>query len=138
MSSSTVRFRRGEFSAHDLPIELCLLEVVRQIDDQELVEPWLRGMRDEWHLQATSGFGFGVAPALDRFVTTDARRVQLVTLFRRALASLANRASVFTPEELSELGVGGPDTIYSLSYPTNEVIDVGTSFLRLLTEEPAG
>src|SRR5438105_595651 len=100
MSATTVRFRGSEFVANDLPIEVWLLEVVRQIDNEKVVESWLKDLRDEWHLQATSGFGFGVSPALDDLVTTDARKDELVHFLLLALESLAKRSSMITPEEL--------------------------------------
>lgn len=135
MSSSTVRFKGAEFSAYDLAIELWLLEVVRQIDGAETVEPWLRELRDEWYLQATAGFGFGVSPAPDRFVGTRDRSERLADLSHRSLAALAKRSGDFAPEEMNGSGVGGPGTVYSRPFPTAAVIEVGERFAALLSQE---
>jgi len=46
---------------------------VRQIDALPEVPAWLREVREEWHLQATAGFGFGVMPGLDDVATDEER-----------------------------------------------------------------
>ena len=130
MSSTTIRYRNSEFVANDLPIEVWLLEVVNQIDAEA---PWLISLKEEWHLQATSGFGFGPAPALDEFATSNDRRRVLEALFSKAIESLSRRTGPFTPDELNDMGVGGDEVIYSGELPTQMVIDVGRQFLSLIS-----
>ena len=137
MSSTTVRYKDAEFVANDTFIELWLLEVVRLIDQETPIEPWLKELRDEWHLQGTSGFGFGVCPALERFVTDDARRDTLVWLFQKALEAVGNRGTSISVEELQRSGAGGPGTFYTQELPTTAVIEVGQNFLNLLSAPPA-
>ena len=133
MSSTTVRYKDAEFVANDLPIEVWMLEVVHQIDVDGGVDPWLHELREEWRLQATSGFGFGPSPALDGFVTTDNGRRQLAHYFRKALESLSKRHSIITPAELSQSKVGGLQSHYARGLPTRMVVEVGNQFLALIT-----
>ena len=133
MSSTTIRYRDAEFVANDLPIEVWMLEVAHQIDADGAFDPWLHELREEWRLQATSGFGFGPSPALDGFLTTDDRRQQLARYFRKALESLSKWNSIITPDELSQSEVGGQQSYYTRGLPTRMVIEVGNQFLALIT-----
>jgi hypothetical protein len=110
-----------------------MLEVVRQIAADNRADPWLDELKAEWHLQATSGFGFGPTPNLDYFLTTDYRKQQLAHYFRKTLEFLSKRCRGFTPDELDQSGVGGKGVIYSQELPTQMVIGVGREFLGLLT-----
>jgi len=133
MGSTTVSFHGAEFVANDTYIELWMLEVVRHIDKEKVIEEWLKDLRNEWHLQATSGFGFGVCPQLDNFLTTDMRNKKLLDLFRRSLDSLFSGSGTISAEELAQPGAGGPDAVYARSLPIQMVIEVGESFVRLLS-----
>lgn len=124
-----MRFHDAEFVANDLPIEVWLLEIVGQIDLVKSVETWLRELRDEWCLQATSGFG--ICPALDKFVTNEARKTRLTELFLASLEALSNGRKVIPSHELEKSGVGGPNSIYTRDLPAKVVIDVGKQFLSL-------
>jgi len=134
MGVETVRYRSAEFMASDTYIELWMLEVVRQIDISETAVPWLKEMRDDWHLQATAGFGFGPCPELDRVATTQDRRAELLRLFDKAMASLKTRGRDFTPAELYAWGVGGTDVYYSTDVPLDNVIRVGEQFIELVSQ----
>jgi len=133
MSSTSVWFRDRKFSAYDLAIELWLLEVVNQIDNGEVIDPWRKELRDEWHLQATAGFGFGPTPDLDHFVTTNVKRDRVRELFVKALDSLAKRSDHYSAEELQRSGAGGPYSNYSGAFATQWVIEVGQQCLSLLS-----
>jgi hypothetical protein len=133
MSSTTIRYRDSEFVANDTPIEAWMYEVSCQIDADAGTDPWLDELREEWRLQATSGFEFGPCPALDKFLDTDDRRERLAGYFRKALTTLAQRGSVIPPEELSRSGIGGKEVIYTQGLPIQMVIDVGEQFLALIS-----
>jgi hypothetical protein len=132
MGNTTICFRDREFVANDCLIEIWMLEVSRQVGNDAQVEEWLVNLRDEWKLQAAAGFGFGPSPALDDFITTDERRQRMTDYFHKALESLSRRDRDFTPDELSRNSVGG-DVHYSQPVPTQMVIDVGNSFLDLMS-----
>lgn len=132
MSYTVIRFGDKEFVANDLFIKLWMLEVARQIADDPDIDQWLRDLKTEWHLQATAGFGFGPTPALDEIVVSNERRIRLTYYFHMALKSLSERNGLFTPEELSLSGVGGPTVTYLGDIPTQSVIDVGTQFIQLI------
>jgi hypothetical protein len=110
-----------------------MFEVACQIDADAGIDPWLDELREEWRLQATSGFGFGPSPALDKYLDTDDRRKRLAGYFRKALKSLSQRGSVVTPDELSRFGIGGEQAIYTQGLPTQMVIDVGEQFVALIS-----
>ncbi|VTS01070.1 hypothetical protein [Tuwongella immobilis] len=133
MIATTVRYRDAEFIAYDLVIEVWMLEVARQIDADAVLAPWPDEIRKEWRIQATSGFGFGPSPALDKFVDSQQRREQLACYFRKALQSLTQLGSVLSPAELARSGVGGNQAIYTRGLPTPLVIEVGEQFLALIS-----
>jgi hypothetical protein len=91
MSSTTVRYRDAEFVANDLPIEVWMFEVARHMDSDVGSDSWVDEMKEEWRLQATSGFGFGPSPTLDNYVDSDDRRERLAGYFRKALKSISLR-----------------------------------------------
>ena len=132
MGFTTVWYRGAEFTANDTVIEVWLFEVCRQMDTDAETDPWLDELRGEWRLQATSGFGFGPTPALDKFLDTDDRRKRIADIFRKTLETLAHPHRFITPDELSQSGIGGKEVIYSKNLPTQMVIDVGKRFLALL------
>jgi len=133
MSATTIRYRNSEFVDNDLPIEVWLLAVVREIAADAEIAPWLDDLSEEWRLQAISGFGFGPSPALDKFLNTGDRREQMAHYFRKALESLSQRSTVITVDELSQSGVGGQHAIYTQELSTRLVIDVGNKFLDLIS-----
>jgi hypothetical protein len=133
MSSSTIRYKGSEFVANDLPIEVWMFEVARQIDADASTNPWLDEIREEWRLQATSGFGFGPSPALDKYLDTDDQRERLASYFRKALQVLSQRGGTITPDELSQSEIGGEEAIYTRGLPAQMVVDVGEQFLALIS-----
>lgn len=133
MGWTNINFREAEFVANDTPIEVWMFEVSRQINSDAGIDPWLGELRDDWRLQATSGFGFGPSPDLDKYLTTDDRREHLLGYFRKALTVLSQRNSIISPDELSHSEIGGKDVIYTQGLPTQMVIDVGEQFVALIS-----
>ncbi len=88
MGSSTVDFRDLSYVASDGGLEVWLHFLVVEIDQLSPLSPWLQEVRNEWQLQSTAGFDFGVTPALDRLITTEAQRATVLQLSERALAAL--------------------------------------------------
>ena len=133
MSSTTIRYRDAEFVGNDLPIEAWMLEVACQMDADAGTDAWLDELREDWRLQATSGFGFGPSPALDKFVDSDGRRERLAGYFRKALKAISLRGSVIAPDELARSGIGGDQAVYTRGLPTQMVTEVGEQFLALIS-----
>lgn len=88
MSTSSVQFRGSSFVANDATLEVWLALVADEIDGMPDPPDWLADLRDDWDIQATSGFGFGVVPELDRWAADEARREVLVEVCERAYARL--------------------------------------------------
>jgi hypothetical protein len=132
MSSTFVRFRGQGFEANDTALEVWLALLVREIDKMDLVPDWLHEVRDEWYLQSTSGFGFGVMPRLDDFVTSEERRKSILTLSRQALKKLESYGQVVPREELNSLKTGGKNSIFTQDVPISELARPARYFIKLL------
>jgi hypothetical protein len=132
MGSTHIGFRDKGFEASDFAIEIWLALMVREIDALAQVPAWLREVRDEWHLQATTGFGFGVMPDLDRFVTDDTRRDLLIALGRLALARLADLGEVIPRDILNGFQTGGPGASFTGDADAAPFRRTGEYFLKLL------
>jgi hypothetical protein len=132
MSSTTVTFRGKEFEAADSVLAVWLELLVHEIDRLEEVPPWLREARDEWHLQATAGFGFGVIPALDEFVVDDERRALVLQLSERARQAIERWGDPVDPNVLNDLNTGGSDGAFLSAVPAEAFRRVADYFIKLL------
>jgi hypothetical protein len=132
MSSTYVRFRDRGFEASDSTLEVLLALLVKEIDHLRDVPDWLRETRDEWYLQSTAGFGFGVIPGLDRFVTSDDRRQTILRIAASALEKLKAYGPVIPAETLNSLGTGGEGATFTQSAPATEFIRTARYFIKLL------
>jgi hypothetical protein len=113
VGSTYIAFRGAGFEAGDAAVEVWLILLVRAIDDLDDPPAWLREARDEWELQATVGFGHGVMPELDRFVTDDERRDAVLTLSRKASERLDSYGDPISRNDLNALGTGGPRATFT-------------------------
>lgn len=136
MGSSYVEYHGIGFEANDAALEVWLQLLVREIDALGDVAPWLREMREAWHLHSTAGFGFGVVPNLDRFVTDDARRAVVLSLCDWALRRLDALGDTFGRDALNAMGVGGEGAHFTRDIPTAFFNDIGRQFVGLLRGEP--
>jgi len=96
------------------------------------VPDWLAEMRDEWHLQATAGFGFGVMPALDRYATDEVRRNIILDLSRRALEELERWGDPLPHEKLNALHTGGEGATFTQDPPADIFLRTARYFIKLL------
>ena len=113
-------------------MEVWLALLIREIDQLPDRPDWLQEARDDWHEQATGGFGFGIVMNLDRFVSDETRRSLLASLVERALGWLARHSDSFTRDELNAMGVGGQRNSFTRDVPTEVFARVGRYFQRLL------
>ena len=132
MGRSFIQFRGRRFVTSDDAIRVFLALIVREIDTLHDVPAWLRETRDEWNLQVTEGFGFGVMPGLDRFVTDDDRRDTLVTLSRRALARVEAFGPIIPRDALDALNTGGEGVVFDCDVPAEIFAATGRDFVQLL------
>jgi len=138
MGSTFIDYRAQGFEANDGAIEVLLALLVQEIDKLDQIPDWLREARDEWELQATAGFGFGVMPELDRFITDDSRRYTVIDLTRRALKELESWGDPITSETLNDLETGGKNSTFTEDVPAAIFLRTARYFLKLLegTLEP--
>lgn len=84
MGSTYIEYKGKGFEADDFAIEVWLMLIVQEIDKLDPAPAWLAEMREEWNLQATAGFGYGVMAELDHFATDAKRCNMILDLCRRA------------------------------------------------------
>jgi len=132
MGSTFVDFRGKGFEAADAALEVWLALLVRQIDELGEAPGWLREAREEWHLQASSGFGFGVIPDLERFITDDQRRDTVLALCRGAIAELEGCGEVIPRDELNALQTGGAGSTFTSDASALPFLRTGRYFVKLL------
>ncbi len=135
MSSTTINFRGLGYEASDGVLEVWLHFLVGEIDKLPHVSSWLKETREEWQLQATAGFGTGVDPDLDRFVTDETRREIVLSLSKDALRTLGQKGEVIGKEELNHMCLGGEGSSYLSDVPIKAFVQVGRYFIRLLNGE---
>lgn len=135
MGSTFVEFRNRGFEASDATIEIWLLLLVDEIDKVTNPSDWLKGVREEWHLQATAGFGFGVMPDLDNVVTSTERRDVILGLSSKAMERLRGYGPIVHKDELNAIRNGGEVCFFTKDLPTEAFEKVGDYFVKLLREE---
>ncbi len=132
MGATYIDFRGKGFEASDCHIEIWLALMVDEIDKLDQPPDWLHEVRDVWATQARAGFGYGVMPDLDRFVTDSTRRDLLVSLGRRALAHLATLGEVIPRDVLNSFHTGGPTSTFTEDAQAAPFRRTGEYFLKLL------
>ncbi|MDI1477112.1 hypothetical protein [Polyangium sp. y55x31] len=105
------------------------------IDKGPSVPDWLEEARQEWHTQATAGFGFGVMPGLDAIVTSSERREVILELCSKAMKRLRDYGPVVPKVELNAILMAGPQNMFPDDVPTELFERVGDAFMKLLREE---
>jgi hypothetical protein len=132
MGSSFIRFRDQGFEASDDSMEVLLALIVREIDSMDCIQDWLRELRDDWATQATEGFGFGIVPDLDRYVTDEIRRDVILDLCRRTMSKLESLGDVIPREQLNALNTGGEGSTFTRDVPAVIFLRPARYFMRLL------
>jgi hypothetical protein len=132
MSSTYVDFQNRGFEANDATLEVWLALLVREIDQLDDVPDWLREVREEWHLQSTAGFDFGVMPGLDRYITDEDKRQAILKLARQALQRLERFGPVITRDQLNSLGTAREDSFFTADVASSEFTRPARYFIKLL------
>jgi hypothetical protein len=132
MGSTQIDYRGKGFQANDSEMEIWLALLVQEIDSTPTAPDWLREVREEWEIQARSGFGYGVMPQLDRFASDEPRREQLVALARRALVRLRALGDIIPRDTLNAFHTGGPDATFTQDASAAPFRRTGEYFLKLL------
>jgi hypothetical protein len=105
--------------------------VVEAIDRMQDRPQWLDELRDNWHMQATGGFGVGIMPELDKHVTDD-RKDTILVLFRQALSEMERHGDMMTVDEQNSLKPSGPNAVFSEDLPMELFRKVGRRAVDLL------
>jgi hypothetical protein len=131
MSSSYVEFRGQGFEADDSTLEVWLLLLVKEIELSDPIPSWLQDVHDEWLEQATAGFGFGISPGLDRFITNEERVSTVLKLCEGAMARLSRYGEKVPQVELNAMHTGD-GAVFTRDVPTEMFLNVGRYFVKLL------
>jgi len=132
MSSSFVRFGDHGFEADDSALEVWLMLLIKEIDKANSLPDWLQALREEWWLQATEGFGFGVTPNLDGFVTDEYRRELVLTLCHGAQEALRQYGDLISADALNALHTGGEGAVFTQDVPAEQFLRTADYFIKLL------
>ena len=130
-----IHYRGAGFYAHDVDLAVWMHHVVAAIDLEADHPTWLDDLREDWHTQATQGFGFGIMPQLDKVVTDD-RKPLLLQLFRHARDAMNQHPDIMTPDELNTLQASGPNAVFVGDLPMELFRRVGRGAVALLEGTP--
>lgn len=135
MGSTFVEFRGRGFEANDAQIEIWLLLLVDEIVKLTNPPDWLKEVRQEWYLQGTAGFGFGVMPGLDDVVTNAERRDVILDLSAKVMKRLRDYGPVIRKDELNSIQRSDESNYFTDDVDTALFEKMGYYFVKLLREE---
>jgi len=135
MGSTIVEFRGAGFEASDAVLEVWLHLLVAEIDTLPQVSPWLKEVREDWHIKSVAGFSHGIMPDLDAFVTDEERRGVILALSERALQTLEQWGETVSKDALNRLRLGGEGSSWTADVPTEVFLRAGRYFVKLLRGE---
>jgi len=135
MASTYIEYRKKGFEANDGFMAVWLLLIIDEIDKLTNAPTWLTTLRDDWFLEATEGFGYGVDPALDHYIHTSGQRDTMLTLAERALMRLKGYGPSISCDELNRIREHGKDFRFTSDLPIDEFVRTAEFFTRLLREE---
>jgi hypothetical protein len=135
MGSTYVDFHGQGFEASDATLEVWLLLLVDEIDRLENPPQWLKEVREEWYAQGTAGFGFGVMPGLDQFVTGPECRDAILDFSAKAMRRLRGLGPMIPVDQLNAIMRGGKGTVFTEPVSSAVFEKVGDYFVRLLRGE---
>ncbi len=136
MGVSDVTFKGVEFSAPDSALEIWLKLMSDAIDELPDAPDWLRELRDDWYLQATEHFGFGIVPNLDQHLVDEARRRTLLDVSRQAMARLDALGDPLTAQALNSIGVSSEGSPFTQDDVRGVVRDTAKTFVALVSGDP--
>jgi hypothetical protein len=130
MGTSFVKFEENGFWTADSGVRVWLQLLVREVNKIPDTPEWLLAWRDSVHPYSVCGFcGVGcVADGLDMFVTTEERRLQLVSLCEQVLQQLEERGLTI---EAVETALGRQPDL-DIAKMTQGVRETGRAFNHLL------
>ena len=135
MGSTFVTFRDRSFEASDAVLEIWLHLLVEAIDKTPHLPNWLKEVREEWYIQATEVFGFGVMPGLDRIVTSLERRDVILGLCSTAMKRLHDYGPIISKDELNIILGADERHCFVANGRTERFEKAGEYLMKLLREE---
>ena len=136
MSVSDVVYKGAEFSAPDSALEIWLKLITDAIDELPDPPDWLGQLRDDWYVQATEHFGFGIVPNLDKWLVDETRRHTLLDLCQRAMTRLDALGDPLTADAMNSVGVSSEESPFTQDDVRGVVRDTARTFVALLTGDP--
>jgi hypothetical protein len=135
MGSSFTSFRDHGFWTRDASLELWLYLLATEVRRLDNPPAWLREAADDWTTQATTGLTGCVSAGLDDYASTPERVAVILSLSTSALDSLRARGTILSVAWLNSLGLGGPDSYFTVDVPAEVFLRTGETFIQLLRGE---
>lgn len=135
MGISKIEYRGKQFSASDSVLEVWLKLLVDEFDKLETAPEWLREMRDDWFVQATEQFGYGMMLGLDDWLSQPNHRDLVLQAARRALMRLRSFGDPIPAPTLNAVGAGKPESPFPRDLPAENFIEPAEDFIDLLEDD---
>ena len=132
MGISEVEFRGREISASDSVLEVLLKLMVDEFDKLDPRPEWLQVMRDDWYLQATEEFGFGIVPDLERHVSEAGRCLLVCDVSKRALSRIKGFGDPILASTLNSLGAGKATSPFERDVAARVFVEPAEDLIDLL------
>lgn len=133
MGYTFIEFKEQGFDAKDFTLEVWLALLVDEIDCLPELPAWLRETRDDWEVQATGHFGYGVMPDLDLHLREDTQRMVILKCSSAALKRLTSLGDPISKEAMNGIRDWGEGYQYTRDVPAHLYLQTAENFIRLLT-----
>jgi uncharacterized protein YjbI with pentapeptide repeats len=106
--------------------------MVDEFDSLAARPAWLGELRDNWQLQATAEFGYGIVAELDKYLQGPGRLVLVRDAARRVVTRLRSLDDPIAPATLNAIGAGQPESQFERPVPRAALLEPAEDILDLL------
>jgi uncharacterized protein YjbI with pentapeptide repeats len=135
MSTSEIAFRAGKFSANDAVLRVWLKLLIAEFDQFEDRPAWLDELRDDWDIQATHEFDYGIVLELDRYLCQPGRSQVVLSAATQAVERLRAFGDPIPAATLNGLGAGEPESPFLRDLPASLFIEAAEDFIDLVEDD---
>ena len=106
------------------------------IDGVVDASPSLKEAREDWYETATTGFGYGIIPELDSFLTDEERLKVVLALCDTARQRLIELGDPISPAMLNQINAGHRDSHFQREVPAAVFRETADRFTALIRDTP--
>lgn len=132
MGSSFVDYGAKGFEANDAMLAVWLILLVNEMDKRGNLPDWLRTLRDDWELQATEQFDYGVIPMLDQLDAHEGAKELILSFCGPALRRLESMGDPIPQAALNGLHEWGEDREFTGDVDAAQFLRTARYFTKLL------